>query len=249
MTSRNGNEMSGLLSGWRVRALTVVAAVAIVVAAAVFGYRLWYNSVHFVSTNNAQVTAALVQAGSINAGRIISMDVDVGTPVSQGQVIAVVDIPTVLSRSDTTDTSKLGFRDVQDQMAEVVAPISGVVAARWARVGDTVPAGQPIVTLMDPRQAWITANVDERDVGRVRSGQFVEVYVDAMGHTLPGRVESVSPVTAGTFSLLPSRNTSGNFNKVAQLVPVKIVPEESYLPLIPGSSVEVKIHVSRPGPG
>ena len=241
--------MSGLLSGRRLRVLVVLAAAAIVVAAAFFGYRLWYNSLHFVSTNNAQVTAALVQAGSINAGRIISMNVDVGTPVSEGQVIAVVDIPTVLSRSDTTDTSKLGFRDVQDQMAEVVAPVSGVVAARWARQGDTVPAGQPIVTLMDPKHAWVTANIDERDVGRVRSGQFVEVYLDSMGQTLPGRVESVSPVTAGTFSLLPSRNTSGNFNKVSQLVPVKIVLEESYLSLIPGSSVEVKIYVSQSGPG
>ena len=243
------SQVAGPLSGWRVRILIALAAVAILVAAALFGYRLWYNSVHFVSTNNAHVTTALVQAGSINAGRIISMNVDVGLPVSQGQVIAVVDIPTVISKSDTTDTSKLGFRDVQDQLVEVVAPISGVVAARWARVGDTIPEGQSIVTLMDPKQAWITANIDERDIGRVRSGQLVEVHVDSLGQTLAGRVDTVSPVTAATFSLLPSRNTSGNFNKVSQLVPVKIVLEENYVPLIPGSSVEVKIHVSAPGPG
>ena len=239
----------GTLGGWQVRVLVAFAAVAIIAAAAIFGYRLWYNSAHFVSTNNAQVTAALVQAGSINAGRIIYMNVDVGMPVSQGQVIAVVDIPTVISKSDTTDTSKLGFRDVQDQLVDVVAPISGVVAARWARVGDTVPEGQAMVTLMDPKQVWITANIDERDVARVRSGQFVEIHVDALGATLAGRVEAVSPVTAATFSLLPSRNTSGNFNKVSQLVPVKIVLEESFVPLIPGSSVEVKIHVSVPGEG
>ncbi len=243
------SQAAGPLSGWRVRTLIALAAVAILVAAALFGYRLWYNSVHFVSTNNAHVTTALVQAGSINAGRIIRMNVDVGLPVSQGQVIAVVDIPTVISKSDTTDTSKLGFRDVQDQLVDVVAPISGVVAARWARVGDTIPEGQSIVTLMDPKQAWITANIDERDIGRVRSGQFVEVHVDSLGQTLAGRVDTVSPVTAATFSLLPSRNTSGNFNKVSQLVPVKIVLEDNYAPLIPGSSVEVKIHVSAPGAG
>jgi multidrug resistance efflux pump len=243
------SRVAGPLSGWRIRVLIALAAAAIVAAAALFGYRLWYNSTHFVSTNNAQVTAALVQAGSINAGRIISMNIDVGMPVSQGQVIAVVDIPTVISKSDTTDTSKLGFRDVQDQLVDVVAPISGVVAARWARVGDTMPEGQPIVTLMDPKQTWITANIDERDVGRVRPGQFVEVHIDSLGQTLAGRVEAVFPVTAATFSLLPSRNTSGNFNKVSQLVPVKILLDDNYVPLIPGSSVEVKIYVTGPGEG
>ena len=239
----------GKFSGWRLRALVTLGLLVVLGIAGIFGYRLWYDSANFVSTNNAQVTAALVQVGSINADRIISMDVDVGTPVAQGQVIAVVDIPTMISKSETTDTPKMGFRDVQDQLVDVEAPISGVVAARWARVGDTVPEGQPIVTLMDPKQVWIVANINEKDVGRVRSGQFVEVHVDALGETLAGRVEAVSPVTAATFSLLPARNTSGNFNKVAQLVPVKITMQEDYIPLIPGSSVKVKIHVTQPGAG
>ena len=237
----------GPLSGWRIRALVTLGLLVVLGIGSIFGYRLWYNSANFVSTNNAQVNAALVQVGSINAGRIISMEVDVGTPVAQGQVIAVVDIPTMISKSETTGTPKMGFRDVQDQLVDVAAPISGVVAARWARVGDTVPEGQPIVTLMDPKQVWIIANIHEKQVSRVRSGQFVEVYVDALGETLAGRVEAVSPVTAATFTLLPARNTSGNFNKVAQLVPVKITMEEYNIPLIPGSSVEVKIHVTRPG--
>ena len=120
-----------------------LAAIAIIAAAVIFGYRLWYNSIHFVSTNNAQVTAALVQAGSINAGRIISMNVDVGMPVSQGQVIAVVDIPTVISKSDTTDTSKLGFRDVQDQLVDVVAPISGVVPLAGPGLATPCPKASP----------------------------------------------------------------------------------------------------------
>lgn len=227
------------------RPLTVLAAlviVAILGVAGLVGYRFWYNSTNFVSTDNAQVTAALVQVGSINAGRIFSMNVDVGSPVSEGQVIAIVDIPTVISKSETTDTAKLGFRDVSDQLAEVVAPVSGVVAARWARVGDTVSAGQPIVTLMDPRQLWVLANIDEKEVSRVRSGQYVEVHLDSLGKTVPGRVDTVSPVTAATFSLLPARNTSGNFTKVAQLVPVKIVFLDDFPPIFPGSSAKVKIY-------
>lgn len=230
------------------RRLTLVGLAILVVlgVAGIFGYRMWYNSVHFVSTNNAQVTASLVQVGSLNAGRIIEMNLDVGAPITHGQVIAIVDIPTVISRSDTTDTSKIGFRDVQDQFVEVVAPISGVVAARWAREGDTVPAGQPIVTLIDPREVWVVANISEGKIRRVKPGQYVEVHVDSLDRTLAGWVEAVSPVTAATFSLLPQRNASGNFTKVRQLVPVKITLQEDQTGLVPGSSVEVKIHVSQP---
>lgn len=235
----------GILAAWRLRVLLVAGTIVVLGVAAFFGYRLRYNSVHFASTDNAQVAAALVQVGSLQAGRIIKMNVDIGTSVGEGHVIATVDIPTVITRSETTDTSKLGFKDVRDQLVDVVAPISGVVAARWARVGDTVPAGQPIVTLMDQRQVWVVANIEEGKVRRVQPGQYVDVQVDTMGRTLAGWVEAVSPVTAATFTLLPTRNTSGNFTKVAQLVPVKIVLEDSRLPLVPGSSATVRIHVTR----
>ncbi|MCH8898134.1 MAG: HlyD family secretion protein [Chloroflexi bacterium] len=215
----------------------------IVVGGSLFGYRSWYNSAHFVSTDNAKVVADLIQVGSINAGRILRMDVELGAPVTEGQLIAVVDIPTVISKSDTTNTSKLGFRDVQDQFVEVLAPRSGVVAARWAKAGDTVPAGQPIVTLMDAREIWVIANIDEGKIGMVQLGQQVDIRVDTLGRTLSGRVDTISPVTAATFSLLPARNSSSSFNKVSQLVPVKIKFDEVNLRLIPGSSVGIKIRI------
>ncbi len=232
-------------TSWRLPVLLALGIIIALVVAAFFGYRLRYNSIHFVSTNNAQVAAALVQVGSLHAGRIIKMNVDIGTSVGEGQVIATVDIPTVITHSETTDTSKIGFKDVRDQLVDVVAPISGVVAARWAGMGDTVPAGQPVVTLMDTRQVWVVANIDEGRFRRVRPGQYVDVQVDTLGGTVAGWVEAVSPVTAATFTLLPARNTSGNYSKVVQLVPVKIVLEDHRLPLVPGSSVTVRIHVTR----
>ena len=227
----------------RYKILLAAALIAVITGVSLFGYRTWYNSAHFVSTDNAQVVADLIQVGSINAGRIIIMNVDVGTPVTEGQVLATVDIPSVISRSDTTNTPKIGFRDVQDQFVDVLAPRSGVIAARWAKEGDTVPAGQPIVTLMDRRQIWVVANIKEGEIGRVQPGQLVDVNIDSLGRTLVGRVDTVSPVTASTFSLLPARSSSSNFNKVAQLVPVKITLDEDGLSLIPGSSVGVKIRV------
>jgi multidrug resistance efflux pump len=224
--------------------LMVAGLIAVIVGASIFGCDQWSKSDlsgRFVSTDDAQVVAELVQVGSINAGRIIVMHVDVGTPVIEGQVIATVDIPTMISRSDISNTTKLGFRDVQDQRVEVVSPRSGVIAARWAKEGDTVPAGPPIVTLMDPRQVWVVANINEGKIGRVRPGQLVDVKVKSLGRRLVGRVETVSPVTAAT--LLPERSSSRNFSKVAQVVPIKITLDEAHLSLIPGSSAEIIIRV------
>ena len=217
-----------------------------IVGASIFGFDQWSKSDisgRFVSTNNAQVVADLIQVGSINGGRIVGMDFDVGASVMEGQVIATVDIPAVISTSSITDTSKLGYRDVQDQLTEVIAPRSGVIAARWAKKGDTLPAGEPIVTLMDQRQIWIVANIDEKKIERVRPGQSVEVEITGRDGKLTGRVETVSPVTAASLSSSPDRGATGNGRRVAQVIPVKISLDGDYSSLIPGSSAEVTIWV------
>lgn len=223
--------------------LSVTGLILVILGASIGGYAWWYNSSQFVTTNDANLVADLVQVGSLNAGRIIAMNVDVGDPVVEGQVIATVDIPSVISRSGITDTTKMGFRDVQDQLVEVVAPRSGVIAARWVKEGDTVPAGEPIVSLMDPRRVWVVANIDEAKIQRVRPGQLVEVDVKSLNRTLVGRVATVSPVTVATLGPPPERSSSGNFRPVAQVIPIKITLDESPLSLIPGSSAKIKIRV------
>lgn len=219
--------------------LLAVGVIAVIVGGSLFGYGTWNNSRNFVSTGNAQVVADLIQVGSNNAGRVVAVNVGVGAPVTEGQVIATVDIATVISRSDTTGTAKLGFRDVQDQRADVLAPRSGVIAALRAKEGDTVSAGQPIVTLMDPRQVWVVANIGEGKIKRIHAGQIVEVTVDSFGRTLAGRVDTVWPVTAA--SLQPERSDSTAFDEVSQVVPIKIILDGLHPFLIPGSTAEVKI--------
>ena len=221
----------------------VLAGLAIIVGAGFVVYNVWSESQRFVHTNNGRVVADLVQVGSISSGRILVMNVDVGTPVMEGQVIATVDIPAVISRSDITDTTKIGFRDVQDQRVDVVAPRSGVIAARWAMEGDTVPAGEPIVTLMDQRQVWVEADIREDDIGTVRPGQLVEVEIAGRDDKLMGRVETVWPVTAATLRHLAGQSPSDNSGRVRQTVPVKIILDEGHPPLIPGSSAEIRIRV------
>ena len=222
--------------------MLVVGLIAVIVGASMFGYSTWNNSRTFVSTSNARIVADLVQVGSINPGRIVALNVDIGTSVKEGQVIATVEIPAVISRSDITDTPKIGFRVVEELRAEVLAPRSGVIVARWAIEGDTVPAGGRIVTLMDPREIRVEANIGEGDIHRVELGLPVEVKVKSLDDViLMGRVEKISRVTFGT--LMPERDTSTNVRRTGQVVPVRITLDEDPISLIPGSTAKIKIRV------
>jgi len=229
----------------RASRLVVLAILVLALAgAAFFGYRYLQDQAMYVSTENALVTGTLIQVGSLNAGQVGSINVDIGDRVTNGQVVAMVTLPTALGVT-TGGTPKMGFLGTDDQQVPVRSPIDGVVVGRSANPGDTVAAGQPLLTVVDPTQLWVQAQIEETKVGRVQPGQSVEVTVDALGQQLTGRVVAVNRATAATFSLLPQGTTSGNFNKVTQLVPVKIAVDYGQLPLVLGSSVEVKIRVQR----
>jgi len=223
------------------RAVVFPIVVVVVIAIAAFAYRYYYNSTHFVYTDNAQVSGAIIQIGALNAGEVSAVFTDVGQHVTSGQVIAQVSVPMALA--STGGTPKLGFSSAQNQQVDVKSPLSGVVVARLADPGSTVAPGQAIVAVVDPTQLYVTANVNETDVDRLQVGQPVDVTVDSLGVALPGRVEAVTPASASSFSLIPAQNTSGNYTKVIQVVPVKIAVDYGSLPLIVGSSVEVNIHV------
>jgi multidrug resistance efflux pump len=222
--------------------LLVVLAVA-----ATMGYRYWYDSTYFISTDNAAITGDLVQVGSLNAGRIVATRADVGRPVQAGQEIAVVAMPQEIGSTATGAGPKMGVTGTTDTLVPVYSPLSGVVAARMGYVGGTVAAGQPIYALVDPTQVWVRANVEESSAWRLAVGQPVEIHVDALNRDFTGRVDAITPASAATFSLLPSNNASGNFTKVTQYVPVKIVVDTGGAVLPLGTSAEVRIHVREPG--
>jgi multidrug resistance efflux pump len=207
-----------------------------------FGYNYLQDQARYVSTENALVTGALLQVGTLNAGRVVNVAADIGDSVTLDQVVAKVALPSMVAA--TLDGSqKIGFRDTEDQAALVQSPVNGIVVARVANPGETVAAGQPILTVVDPQGLWIQANIEETKIGRVHPGQPVLVTVDTLGQVLPGRVVAINDATAATFSLMPQSNTTGNFTKVTQLVPVKIAIPATQTPLVLGTSVEVKIQV------
>jgi multidrug resistance efflux pump len=236
--------------GRRSRRLLVVPILLILLAVAVFfGYRYWEDQQLYVSTDNALVIGSMVQVGSANSGRVASVAADVGDRVTHDQVVATVTLPSQVGASGA-GTPIIGFRGTSAEEAPVRAPIDGIVIYRDSNPGDSVTAGQPILTVVDPAQLWVQAQIEETKINRVHVGQAVEATADALGgRTLLGTVVAINPATASTFSLIPQNNTSGNFTKVTQLVPVKIAVDYGELPLVYGSSVEVKIQVQGRGTG
>ncbi|MEO8295905.1 MAG: HlyD family secretion protein [Gemmatimonadota bacterium] len=130
----------------------------------------------------------------------------------------------------------------------LTAPSGGRVARRTAEPGQLVQSGQSLMALVDDENVWVIANLKETQLENVRAGQPVEIKVDAYGdHTFRGRVESIQGATGARFSLLPPDNATGNFTKVVQRVPVKIVFDSTSargFPLRPGLSVEAAIVTS-----
>lgn len=148
--------------------------------------------------------------------------------------------------------AQLGVIETQLNNTRVRASASGVVAKKWVVPGDIIQAGQPIMTIYDLNEVWVTANFEETKLASIHPGDAVEVSVDAFpDHTLTGRVDLIGAAAASQFSLIPPNNASGNFTKVTQRVPVKISLVNLHqsnsggrLELRPGMSVEVKIQVA-----
>ena len=109
---------------------------------------------------------------------------------------------------------------------KVVAPISGVVVKRMKNTGDHVTMGLPLFTLYDPDLLFVTANLEETRMAGVKAGNRAEVHIDALGRAVSGRVLWMNRSTGAEFSLLPRNVVSGEFTKVVQRIPVRIVLDQ-----------------------
>ena len=136
---------------------------------------------------------------------------------------------------------------------KLTAPFAGVVTHKTAHVGNRVQVGEPLLAVVPLGKLYVTANFKETQLTDVRVGQKAEIVADIYpGYTYKGHVDSISMGTGAAFSLLPPENATGNWVKVVQRVPVKIVidgPRPEDKPLRLGLSVEVAIDLSdRSGP-
>ncbi|MDR7051672.1 membrane fusion protein (multidrug efflux system) [Duganella sp. 3397] len=146
---------------------------------------------------------------------------------------------------------RVQLKDAQQQLAynHILAPVGGRIGKRSIEVGQRVQPGQQLTAIVQDN-VWLTANFKETQLAEMHPGQEVKVTIDAMpGKELIGTVESFAPASGAQFALLPADNATGNFTKIVQRVPVKIVfkPEDIKAlngRLVPGMSAiaEVAIH-------
>lgn len=125
------------------------------------------------------------------------------------------------------------------------APRSGVIDRVFVENGEFVGEGRRILMLHDPEDVWVEANIKETQIRRLRPGQRVDIVVDAYpDQEFIGRIARIGTSATSRFALLPTPNPSGNFTKVTQRIPVKIVFEKRPRQLAPGMMVEVEVDVT-----
>jgi membrane fusion protein, multidrug efflux system len=128
---------------------------------------------------------------------------------------------------------------------KILAPVSGEVT-KTVVVGLNVQPGQQMLTAVPLQDVWITANFKETQMKHMRPGQPVRIHVDSSGRDYKGHVDSIAGATGPIFSVLPPENATGNYVKIVQRIPVKIVldpGENRDLQLRPGMSVEPTVYL------
>jgi len=135
--------------------------------------------------------------------------------------------------------AELGLAELNLGYTKVIAPVSGMVSNRTVEVGQNVQPGQEMMKIipLDEANLWVTANFKETQLANIRPGQSADIAVDATGKTYKGHVDSTAGASGARFSLLPPENATGNYVKVVQRIPVKIVFDKG----------EIKGHELRPG--
>jgi membrane fusion protein (multidrug efflux system) len=132
------------------------------------------------------------------------------------------------------------------QYTKIVAPVNGIVSNRTVEVGQNVAPGQELMKVINLDDVWITANFKETQLREMKAGQRVTVEVDANGIKYNGKLDSIAGASGARFSLLPPENATGNYVKVVQRIPVKIVLDPGSNKdhrLVPGMSVTPKVWI------
>ena len=152
---------------------------------------------------------------------------------------------TDIANHPSVERAKAAFRAayINQKRLAVIAPIDGIVAKRYVQVGQSVAPNLPLMNLVAANQVWVDANFKETQLANLRVGQDVEIKADMYGSavTYQGKVQGIAIGTGSAFSVLPAQNATGNWIKIVQRIPVRIVIDAEQLkkfPLRVGMSME-----------
>lgn len=193
------------------------------------GYYYWYNSTYFVITDDARITGDLIKINPQISGKLLEFNVEEGDSVSQDEILGRQEMGSL--------------PDISADQSVIRAPISGIIIKKVGNVGEIEGAGQTLAMIVDPQKLYITANIEETKLGKVKQGEAVDITIDQIeGKAFTGKVKYVGKASNSTFSLLPA-STSGTFTKVVQRIPIKIELDKVNSQLLPGTNAIVKIHI------
>jgi len=193
------------------------------------GYAYYNKTANYISTDNAQIAGQQVTIAAPANGKLTDWGGKVGDRYS---------------KDNTIGTILMTGADGQPIKMNVTLPTNGTIVQSNAVENSFVAAGTPLAQMYDLNSLWVTVNIEETKIDEIAVGQDVDIYVDAFPNsTLKGSVQQIGLATAGTFSLLPSTNNTGNYTKVTQVVPVKVsIDDNKGVGIVPGMNVTVRIH-------
>jgi membrane fusion protein (multidrug efflux system) len=190
-----------------------------------------------VDIARAQTLAAAARVeqakASVSAAHADVRQISMRTSDAQGKIAKVQQARALLAAAELN----LGY-------TEIVAPVQGVATHKQVEPGQIVQQGQGLLVVVPLHDVWVTANFKETQLRKMRAGQKAYVHVDTYGETFPGHLDSIAGATGAMLSLLPPENATGNYVKVVQRVPVKIVldpiPQDKAI-LRPGMNVDATV--------
>jgi len=179
-------------------------------------------------------------------------DLDRQKPLMEMHAISTQDVDATQSTHDV-DEAQLRLAQLQIEYSTIKAPASGTIGRKNVEIGNRVSSGQTLMVLVEP-ELWVVANFKETQLAKMQIGQPATIAIDSIpGKVFKGKVQSFSPATGNQFALLPADNSTGNFTKIVQRVPVKVVFDSEstrgYEDRIrAGESADVKVALTDPEP-
>jgi membrane fusion protein (multidrug efflux system) len=191
---------------------------------------------------NVEVSRAQLDAGK---ARVLQAQAGVASAHADVKRVAMrsADAQAKLAKVDQA-RAQVDAAQLNLSYCRVVAPIDGVVTHKQVEDGQIVQQGQGLMVIVPLQDVWVTANFKETQLREMRAGQKAYVEVDTYGKTFPGHVDSIAGATGAVVSLLPPENATGNFVKVVQRIPVKIILDPipaNVAVLRPGMNVDATV--------
>ncbi|MBV1915561.1 MAG: HlyD family secretion protein [Pseudomonadales bacterium] len=178
--------------------------------------------------------------------RAISIRASYAEAIATRQRVELFDsqIETLLHNRRAFEIQKLQLeKDLADRT--ILSPIDGVVDQTFVHNQEYVSPGQRLLLIHDPSNIWISTNIKESEIRKLKIGQLVDIHVDAYpDQVFEGSVEQIGTAATSQFALIPSPNPSGNFTKITQRIPVRIAIVSDQAVLNPGMMVEVDIDIT-----